>query len=155
MPAPAAPATPRHGSRWQGIALGVVTALEQASGSLLARPAMASGVEPFTGMAVRSGLAAAFFVALAVLPIARGRHSALRRDTIVSAFFGAAPGMSFLMAALHRGEVGVVSTLSSLTPVLILPMVWIKNRKRPPVPAWVGALLAIIGTAFISIKTQR
>jgi drug/metabolite transporter (DMT)-like permease len=39
-----------------GITLGVVTALGQALGSLTARPAMAAGVEPFTAMAVRSGL---------------------------------------------------------------------------------------------------
>ncbi len=47
-----------------GLALGLVTALGQATGSLLARPAMLSGAEPFAAMAIRSGLGAAFFAAL-------------------------------------------------------------------------------------------
>ena len=45
------------GVPWRGISLGVLTAAGQALGSLLARPAMAAGVEPFTAMAVRSGVA--------------------------------------------------------------------------------------------------
>ncbi|WP_165823376.1 DMT family transporter [Metarhizobium album] len=44
-----------------GISLVILTAFGQALGSLLARPAMASGVEPFTAMAIRSGLAVIFF----------------------------------------------------------------------------------------------
>lgn len=148
--------TPAQRLSWLGVVFGVITALGQASGSLMARPAMASGVEPFTGMAVRSGLAAAFFIALAtLLPVARGVRSALRPDTIgiavASAFFGTTLGMSCLLAALHQGELGVVSTLSSLTPVVILPMVWIRSRRRPSASAWIGAALAIVGTAFISI----
>jgi drug/metabolite transporter (DMT)-like permease len=45
---------------WVGIALGIVTALGQALGSLMARPAMEAGVEPIAAMAVRSGIAALF-----------------------------------------------------------------------------------------------
>ncbi|MBL8590949.1 MAG: DMT family transporter, partial [Methylobacteriaceae bacterium] len=45
-------------ARLWGIGLGVVTALGQALGGLLARPAMQAGVEPITAMAARSGLAA-------------------------------------------------------------------------------------------------
>ena len=56
---------------WQGITLGIITAIGQATGSLLARPAMEAGVEPFTAMAIRSGLGAAFFIVLMVLPFAR------------------------------------------------------------------------------------
>jgi len=152
----AAPAPPRAVSRWPGIALGVVTALGQALGSLLARPAMASGVEPFTGMALRSGLGAAFFFALAAVPFDQGPRSAFRTDTaalvVISAFVGTTLGMSFLLAALQQGDVGIVSTLSSMTPVVILPMVWIRSGTRPSAPAWLGAVIAIAGTALISVK---
>ncbi|MFB2551800.1 DMT family transporter, partial [Ensifer soli] len=67
-----------------GIVFGVVTALGQAAGSLLARPAMADGVEPFTAMAVRSGFAALFFVAVLALPLKRVLQrcaAVLRKDT--------------------------------------------------------------------------
>jgi drug/metabolite transporter (DMT)-like permease len=56
---------------WAGVALGVVTAAGQAAGTLLARPAMAGGVEPFTAMAIRSGLGAVFFLALLARPATR------------------------------------------------------------------------------------
>ncbi|MGD9478500.1 DMT family transporter [Shinella sp. G-2] len=141
---------------WLGIGLGVVTAIGQALGSLAARPAMASGVEPFTAMAVRSGIAALFFVALLAVP-----HPALkpapqiaRRSlgfAVGSAFFGVGLGMSLLMAALAHGNVGIVSTLSSMTPVVILPMVWARTGIVPPLPAWIGAALAVVGTGLISL----
>lgn len=149
------PAPPLTGPLWPGIVLGIITALGQAIGTLLARPAMAAGVEPFTAMALRAGLAALIFMALAATPFGRSRPLADGPRTIalalIAAFIGTALGMSFLMAALHRGSVGIVSTLSSLTPVLILPMVWIRTGQRPTLPAWIGASLAIAGTALISL----
>lgn len=139
-----------------GIGLGVVTAFGQALGSLVARPAMASGVEPFTAMAVRLGLASGVFLVLAAAP-----HPWLNRPyrfraadfglAAASAFLGAGLGMSLLMAALARGDVGVVSTLSSMTPVVILPMVWLRSGAPPAPRAWVGAGLAVAGTALISL----
>lgn len=142
---------------WQGVALGGVTALGQASGSLLARPAMAGGVEPFTAMAIRAGLGFGFFLALMLLPWGRARRWPQGREISLvgwSAFFGMFAGMSLLMAALAVGEVGIVSTLSSTTPILILPMVWMTSRKRPPPLAWAGAGLAVGGTALISMLAQ-
>lgn len=141
---------------WSGIVLGVITAFGQALGSLFARPAMAMGVEPFAAMAVRSALAAVFFLLLALLPLPalRGPHVFSRRSLIiavVAAFFGTGLGMSLLMAALASGKVGIVSTLSSMTPVVILPMVWLRSGKAPPLLAWLGAALAVTGTAFISL----
>lgn len=141
---------------WPGIALGVVTALGQALGSLAARPAMAAGVEPFTAMAVRSGLAALFFFLLLLVPLPVFRPAARvepRSYVFVggSAFLGVGLGMSLLMAALAHGNVGIVSTLSSMTPVLILPMVWARTGIVPPAPAWLGAALAVAGTALISL----
>lgn len=141
---------------WLGIALGVVTAFGQALGSLAARPAMASGVEPFTAMAVRSGLAAAFFVLLMVVPhpVLKPAPSITKRSlgfAVGSAFFGVGLGMSLMMAALAHGNVGIVSTLSSMTPVVILPMIWARTGIVPPAPAWMGAALAVIGTGLISL----
>jgi drug/metabolite transporter (DMT)-like permease len=141
---------------WLGIAFGIVTALGQALGSLAARPAMAAGAEPFTAMAVRSGIAAVFFILLAFLPLPAWKQPyAFAPKTLLiavaAAFFGTGLGMSLLMAALAHGNVGIVSTLSSMTPIVILPMVWIRTRKAPAASAWAGAALAVIGTALISL----
>ena len=55
------------------------------------------------------------------------------------------------MAALKTGNVGIVSTLSSMTPVVILPMVWLRSGQMPRLHAWGGAALAVVGTALISV----
>ena len=156
MPEVAALPGASAGVPWRGIVLGVITALGQALGSLLARPVMAAGAEPFTAMAVRSGLAAAFFIALAVVPMTAvqppyrfsGRAFGIG---IASSFIGTGLGMSLLMAALSNGNVGIVSTLSSMTPVLVLPMVWMRTGAAPLRNAWIGAILAVAGTALISM----
>ena len=89
LPLSMAPSSPLTGRLWPGIVLGTMTALGQAVGILLARPAMEAGVEPFTAMAVRSGLAALLFVALAMTPFGRGVRSAVQVST-VSLALGAA-----------------------------------------------------------------
>jgi drug/metabolite transporter (DMT)-like permease len=138
-----------------GIALGVVTALGQAIGALLARPAMASGVEPFSAMAVRTGVAVICIWVLLLVPALRRRATPARKSdiskAIAAAFFGTALGMSLLMAALKDGDVGIVATLSSMTPILILPMVWLRSGRMPRPLAWGGAALAIVGTALIGL----
>lgn len=137
-----------------GLALGVMTALGQATGSLLARPAMLAGVEPFTAMAIRSGLGALFFIALLAVPALRPVSRPVPYDILRiggSALSGIFLGMTLLMAALAVGDVGIVTTLSSTTPILILPMVWWVTRRAPSPVAWVGAALAVVGTALITL----
>lgn len=144
------------GVPWAGITLGIITALGQALGSLCARPAMAAGVEPFTAMAIRSGLAALFFIVIALLPIPalKSRETFVWRHLgigVTAAFFGTGLGMSLLMAALATGNVGIVSTLSSMTPVVILPLLWARTGRIPALSAWIGAAFAVAGTALISL----
>jgi len=141
---------------WIGIGLGLVTSIAQALGSLLARPAMLAGADPVAAMAVRSGTGALFFILLLALPSLRPAAPpplpAIRQIGL-SAVAGMVVGMSFLMAALAHGDVGIVTTLSSTTPILILPMVWAAYGRIPGPLAWVGAVLAVVGTGMISATT--
>ena len=145
---------PSRRNLWLGVVLGIVTSAGQATGSLFARPAMQAGVEPFTAMAIRSGLGAAFFLCLMALPLARAAALPARRDLRLvgaSAFVGMFLGMSLLMAALARGDVGIVTTLSSTTPILILPMIWATTGRAPASLAWAGAAGAVAGTALLTL----
>jgi len=147
---------PRARPPWLGIAMGTLAALGQALGTLAARPAMESGAEPVAAIAVRMGTAAIFFSALLLLPSQRLNrpYRFAPRDlglAVVAAFFSAALATLLLMSALVEGNVGIVSTLSTMTPVVILPMVWIRTGTMPPARAWAGALLAVAGTALISL----
>lgn len=150
------PSEPRSERRWLGIAFGALASLGQALGVLAARPAMESGAEPIAAIAVRMGIAAVVFSALFMLPSRRlnppYRFSA--RDlglAVIAAFFAAALATALMMSALAEGKVGIVSTLSSMTPVVILPMVWLRSGKAPRPRAWLGAILAVGGTALISL----
>lgn len=137
-----------------GTALGLVTALMQALGNLTARPAMLAGTEPFTAIAIRTFLAVLFFALLLSVPRLRPTAPLALPDARrigLSALTGMFIGMSLLMAALARGDVGIVTTLSSTTPILILPMVWTVTRRLPGPAAWAGAALAVAGTAMISL----
>lgn len=139
---------------WIGVTLGVITAIGQATGTFFARPAMESGVDPFAAMAIRSGLGGLFFIAMMVFPFARAARVPTGRDlknVALSAFFGMFLGMVLMMAALTSGDVGIVSTLTSTTPILILPLLWYTTGRAPGWPAWVGAGLAVVGTGFISL----
>jgi len=58
-------------------------------------------------------------------------------------------GMTLILQAMKHGQAGLVAVLSSVTPILILPVLWLVYRRRPAVGAWLGAVLAVAGTAMI------
>ena len=51
--------------------------------------------------------------------------------TALAAFLGLGVGMTLLLYALAGGKVGIVSTLSATSPVIILPMLWARTGERP------------------------
>ena len=72
--------------------------------------------------------------------------------TIVSGFTGMALGMSLLLFALQRGDAGIVATLSSTSPIMILFLIWFLTKKVPIFGAWIGSIIAIIGAGLIFIN---
>jgi drug/metabolite transporter (DMT)-like permease len=72
--------------------------------------------------------------------------------TISSATLGLVLGMTLLVYALGAGEVGIVMTLSAITPVLILPVIWFITGQRPSRGAWLGAALVVIGSGVIFLS---
>jgi drug/metabolite transporter (DMT)-like permease len=139
-----------------GILSGVGSALFQAVANLVARPVMSAGVDAIAAMSLRATFAAVCFLIVSLLPFAMAkdrRAFSLRHFAIsaVGAIIATGLGMSLLMAALASGKVGIVSTLSSLAPILVLPMVWLRTGIVPTARAWLGALLAVLGTAFIAL----
>lgn len=145
-------AAPSDG-RNRGVLFGLIAAAGQAAGALTAQPVMADHVSPFAAMAVRCAVAASFFLALAAFRPRPGTAPRFAWPTFrlaaASALIGSGLGMLLMMAALAHGGVAVVSTLAAMTPVAVLPMVWLRTRRAPPWPAWIGALLAVAGTALI------
>jgi len=58
-------------------------------------------------------------------------------------------GMTLLLMALKGGGIGMVAILSSVSPVLVLPLLWLHLGRAPAPGAWLGAALTVLGTTLI------
>lgn len=145
------------GSLAVGVLLGIGAATGQAIGSIIARPAMETGIDPFLASLLRVGIAATCLSILIQLPIpsVKPKGSLTPKVAAMTALTGVlalAIGMTLLLFALSGGKVGIVSTLSATSPAIILPMLWLRTGERPAGGAWAGAALVVIGMAFIFIR---
>lgn len=143
-----------QGSLLPGVLLGLLAALCQSVATLMIKPLMASGVDPVAASAVRTSASFAAHLALlwGGLRLSRVQAPLTRRillNTAASAAVAMALGMTLILAALRLGQANLVAILSSLTPVLLLPLLWLIYQRRPALGAWVGAGMAVLGTALI------
>lgn len=60
-----------------------------------------------------------------------------------------AAGMTLILKALQHGSAGLVGMLSSVSPVLLLPLLWWRTAATPAWGAWLGAAMAVVGCALI------
>ena len=136
-----------------GVLFGLGAAFGQATGSLIARPVMAGGIDPWLASLVRVGASGAVMAALAALPAApalpRPVTPAVWAMTLATAVIGLLLGMTLFLYALKGPETGIVATLSATSPVIILPLLWLRTRQMPRPMAWAGAALAVIGLWLI------
>jgi drug/metabolite transporter (DMT)-like permease len=140
-----------------GVALGLLAALCQAVGSLIAKPAMSVDLDPIAASAVRVSVACcAHFVLLGLgFGAARAQQAPTLRvlaQTAVNGFIAMGIGMTLILIALKKGDVGMVAILSSVSPVLVLPLLWLRLRRAPAPGAWVGAGLTVLGTGLILLR---
>ena len=137
-----------------GVAVGLFSGLCQAVGSIIARPVMATGVDPIAIGAIRVGIAAlgltlAMFAGVTSARAKTALTPKLAAQVALSGFAAMGVGMTLLLFALSGGEVGIVATLSATTPALVLPMLWWKTGDMPPPLAWLGAALVVAGSGMI------
>lgn len=142
------------GPLWIGIGLGMLAALAQAAGSLIARPVMETGIDPAAGSLVRVATSiVCFYLAMLIpgghLKVQNPMTAKIAAVTAFSGFLAMAVGMTLILFALRGGEVGIVSTLSATTPALILPLLWLKTGEAPAPAAWIGAALVIAGSFLL------
>ncbi len=146
-----------------GVLMALGAALCQASGTLIAADVM----QPGEGEAAPSALAASALrvtvsaLCLQALGLFGVRAARLQSPLSVaqwsrvagSGIIGMGLGMTLLLAALSLGaEAGVVAALSATTPVWLLPLLWGYTRERPAHMAWLGAALAVVGSAIILVR---
>lgn len=142
------------GSLMVGVMIGLGSALGQAVGALIAKPVMDAGTSPVAATIVRAA-AAVFMLWLSLglrLPQQRTQCRMTPRLwflTSLSSLISMALGMSLLLYAMGTGDLGITAVLSSITPVLFLPLLWWRTREMPSWGAWLGAILAVVGIALL------
>lgn len=143
-----------NGNPWPGIALGLLSALCQSVATLMVKPVMEGDIDAVAASAVR--MSTAFVAHLALLWAGMAIARPLQRINwpvfgmvALNAFLAMGVGMTLILLALRYGEVGMVAMLSSVSPVLVLPLLWLIMKRRPAGGAWLGALATVIGTALI------
>jgi drug/metabolite transporter (DMT)-like permease len=153
----------QQGKAWEhpahlkaGVMLGMAAALCQALGTFFAKPAIAGG---WSRLPLRPS--AWVWLALCITcccllacrwPGAEGYFPAHPGPDRSERVVALGLGMTLIMLALQHANVATVGMLSALSPVLILPMLWLVQKQPPPLVAWLGAFVSCAGTALIVLR---
>ena len=145
-----------EGSLSIGIFLAICAALCQAIGVVMMKPILNLGADPIASAAIRTTtscllLASTFILNYEIFNAKRTLTLKILLQSVLSGFLGMALGMSLLLIALQKADAGIVATLSSTSPIMILFLLWIFTKKIPTLAAWIGTIIAILGTALIFI----
>ena len=146
-----------EGSIKIGILFGILAALCQSIGLIMMKPILDQGADPIASAAIRCTISA---LLLSLTYISKSNlighninfTTSTILKTIISGFLGMALGMSLLLIALQKADAGIVATLSSTSPIMILFLLWIITKKIPSIGAWIGTIIAIIGTGLIFVN---
>ena len=145
-----------EGSLYLGIIFGILAALCQSIGLIMMKPILNAGADPIASASIRTivsfiFLYLTFFVNLEIFKSKKKINLKIIYQSISSGFLGMALGMSLLLIALQKADAGIVATLSSTSPIMILFLLWILTKKIPSLGAWLGTIIAILGTGLIFI----
>jgi drug/metabolite transporter (DMT)-like permease len=145
----------------RGLLYGVLAAAGQAVGLVLSKQGMTGGsspgdFSPFAANAIRM-LAAMAVLWLMTFAQRQGRKTieAVRRDRLalrliaVGAFIGPVLGVSASLLAVQHAEIGVASTLMSLSPIFLLPISYFAFGERFDWQTVAGTLVAMAGVALL------
>ena len=145
-----------EGSLIVGILFGVLAALCQAIGLIMMKPILDAGADPIASAAIRTTiscilLAFTFFFKTKNFVSRIPLNTSIIIKSFISGFLGMALGMSLLLIALQKADAGIVASLSSTSPIMILFLIWMITKEVPSIGAWLGTVLAILGTGLIFI----
>ncbi len=145
-----------------GILLGVVGAVGQGVGLVISKYGMINAaddpsvpLDSLSATLIRMVIGAIFVwicvTAAGKLPEIKSALSDMRALKLTSggAFVGPFLGVWFSMVAVTYTDVGIAMTLMALTPVMIIPAVWLLYKEKTNWQGILGAAIAVIGVSII------
>ena len=145
-----------QGNKYTGLFAGIGLALCQSIGIILMKPALVS-TDPIVVSYLRVIVAAVIMFG-SLFFIKNNQLWEKMKDykkTIFSVFLGfmgMGVGMTMLIYALKFGNPGVISTLSSTMPIMIIPILWIFTKNYSGHLAIIGAMLTCMGAGIIFLN---
>ena len=142
-----------QGNKYTGLFAGIGLALCQSIGIILMKPALQT-TDPIIVSYLRVLVAAIimfgslFFIKNNQL-WEKMKNIKVTLFSIFLGFMGMGVGMTMLIYALKYGNPGVISTLSSTMPIMIIPILWIVTKNYAGHLAVVGATLTCVGAGII------
>jgi drug/metabolite transporter (DMT)-like permease len=141
-----------------GVIYGLIGAFGQATGLLVAKIAMRGTLSAIPTAFFRM-FSAALMVWIWSLCIRRVSdirplfHDRIAlRSLVFASLLGPVIGVSLVLFAYRVTEAGVVATLSTLYPLFVLPVVWMRGDDAPTFRTIAGTLIAIGGVAVIFMR---
>ncbi len=150
----------KRGINVRGIMFGVLAALGQASGLIFAKFALNEApIHGFVATLIRIAAAVVLFLPVAViLKWYRNPIRTYARDpkaltyTAIGAVIGPYLGITFSLIAIANTEVAIATTIMSLPPIIMLPLVRVVYKERLTLRAVGGAMLAVAGVALLFLR---
>ena len=141
----------------KGIFLAIGGTLFHGSGAVMARRAFLSapGIDPLLATAVRVVTSALILCTFAICTggliraVKQIQSPPVLLRVALGTFSGPVIGMIFYISAFKYTQAGIVTTLSGLSPILILPIIAIRYRVKIRREALIGTLLAVAGVAIM------
>ncbi len=143
----------------KGVAIAAIATLFQGGGAVMSREAFiaAPGMDPVSAAFARVAAAAVVLTLAGCISFAirkTGKPLFVRgagRPLLLGTLAGPVIGMIFYLGAFKYAPAGIVSTLSSMSPILIIPVVAIRYRAAIPREAIIGTLVSVAGVAIMAI----
>ncbi len=141
-----------------GVGHGLLAALFAGAGAVLARQAFTTQPN-LDALAATAGRVGAAALVLWIVPLAMGvarpvaahlADASLRRLIVFGTMTGPVVGMICYVAALKYAKAGTVSTLSSMSPIMIIPLIALRYRTRIRKRAVLAAIVSIAGVALLA-----
>jgi drug/metabolite transporter (DMT)-like permease len=137
-----------------GILLALGGAAGQALGLLFSRLGLADGYSAISATHVRVSVAALVLVAVSLCQGKLHTHWARMKDKkalleiTAGSLTGPVLGVVLSLVAIAHTQIGVASTLMSLTPVLLLPVSYLFFKERITARAMIGTMIALLGVVL-------